>query len=410
MSQPITILRVIARLNIGGPARQAMFLSQALNDGKWHTVLVSGSPDRFEGDLAGRLDASVTSIRLPSLQRAIYPLKDLVAWCQLLRIMYRERPDILHTHTAKAGALGRTAAMVYNVTRRLQSGWTRRAVSRCVIIHTFHGHILEGYFSPVVSRIFLVIERWLARRTDCLVTVSQAVQDELRGMGIGRPEQWRVVPLGLNLSTLADLPLPNGQSAVRFGMVGRLVPIKNPALFLDALRRVNRGRAARPVVGTLVGDGPLRPTLEQEAKRLGLEEVVRFMGWQEDLCSVYKELEAACLTSWNEGTPVSLIEAMAAGRPVVATDVGGVRDLLEESRPPADIPRGKFRVTERGVLVRPGDAEGFAAALTTIAGDAQLRFQLGQAARAYVVRRFGQERLLADIRALYEECQRRRRG
>jgi glycosyltransferase involved in cell wall biosynthesis len=156
----------------------------------------------------------------------------------------------------------------------------------------------------------------------------------------------------------------------------------------------------------IVGDGPLRHTLEREVKRLGLEGVVRFTGWQQDLRSVYERLEIVCLTSWKEGTPVALIEAMAAGRAVVATDVGGIRDLVEEDSQPNDpILPGTFRMTARGVLVRPGDTEGLAAALRRLAGDAGLRGQLGHAARAHVVGSFDEGRLVREIAALYEQLQ-----
>lgn len=395
---------MLTRLNIGGPARHATLLSTQLDPQRFSTCLVVGEPDPTEGDLSGVVQGKgARVIRVKHLRRAIRPWADLLAFFRLLSIVWRERPQLIHTHMAKAGTLGRLAGLCYN---RLGPG--RVPARRAVLIHTFHGHVLDGYFPAWLSRCFLLIERWLARRTDCLIAVSPTVQRELSAHGIGRAAQWRVIPLGLPLAPLADLPLSNGTQVVRFGLVGRLVPIKNPSLFLQAFQRVSRGQNDGSVEGLVVGDGPLRRMLEAEAQTLGLNRVVRFTGWQRDLPAIYGELEVACLTSWNEGTPVSLIEAMAAGRVVVATRVGGVADLLEpEGETPAPIPQAGFRVTDRGIVVRPGDAEGFANAMAVVANDVGLRRRLGEAARAHVVACFNQERLVRDIAALYEDLMRK---
>lgn len=396
---PVKIVRMLTRLNIGGPAIHAALLSNRLDPERFSTCLVAGEPDATEGDLSDLVDREQVALRrLRSLKRPLHPWADVVTLVHLLRILWKERPQLIHTHMAKAGALGRLAGLLYN---GLGPGHGRGA--RAVLVHTFHGHVLEGYFPPRISWIFLIVEQWLARWTDCLIAVSETIQRELSGRGIGRSAQWRVIPIGLELSALTRLPSPNGASPVRFGMVGRLVPIKNPRLFLHAFERMIRQRGDGTLQGLIVGDGPLREALEQEAKALGLERLVRFMGWQRDLPSVYRDVEVACLTSWNEGTPVALIEAMAAGRAVVATRVGGVRDLLEADwRDPGPIPPGTFRLTERGVLTRPGDAEGLAKAMTAVAEDGGLRRRLGEAGRIFVVERFTSERLLRDIAGLYE--------
>ena len=400
-ARPIRILRIVTRLNVGGPSIHVALLSTALDPRRFATCLVIGRPAPTEGDLSGRVEGrpEVRVIRVAALRRSIHPWSDAVAFARLLRILWVERPHVLHTHMAKAGALGRLAGMLYN---RLGPG--RAAGTRAILIHTFHGHVLEGYFPLWVSRFFLIIERWLARGTDCLIAVSPAVQRELVDKGIGRTDQWRLIPLGMNLSVLGQLPLPNGASPARIGLVGRLVPIKNPSLFLQALGRIQGRRPELVASGVVVGDGPLRQRLEQEAERLGLCGVLRFAGWQQDLPSVYEVLEIVCLTSWNEGTPVSLIEAMAAGRAVVATDVGGIRDLLEASTEEvrAPIAAGAYRIAHRGLIVRAGDPEGLASALEALASDAVLRRTLGEAARTHAVRAFRQERLLHDITALYE--------
>jgi len=345
--------------------------------------------------------AGVRLVRLRALRRALRPLGDAAALWRLIRLAWTVRPHIIHTHTAKAGALGRVAGICYNAL-----GPGRRPGARAVLIHTFHGHVLEGYFSPAMTRLFVTIERWLARRTDCLIAVSQAVRDELLQLGIGQAGQWHVIPLGLDLAALSQLPLPNGGGDVRAGLIGRLVPVKNPALFLQALRGVARARPARPVQGLVVGDGPLRERLEQEARQLGVDGLVQFTGWRRDLREVYAGIDIACLTSWNEGTPVALIEAMAAGRPVVATAVGGVRDLLEdESGQGGPIAAGEIRLTPRGMLVAPGDADALASAVQRMASDEELRHRLGQAGRAFVTQRFDHSRLVRDITTLYERVE-----
>lgn len=405
VTTPIRILRIITRLNIGGPSVHAILLSQRLRGG-YQTLLVTGQPDTSEGDMGAELERmGLRHVLIPSLRRPVNVWADLRAWWGIFRIIRRERPDIVHTHMAKAGALGRTAAMVHNGLVRFGARVAGRPPSTCRMIHTFHGHVLDGYFSPRLSQVFVMIERSLARGTDRLIAVSRIVRDELLQLGIGIPAQWNVIPLGLDLASLEVLPPPNGSSMVRIGMVGRLVPIKNPGLFLRGLAQMARQPLAVPVSGVIVGDGPERLTLEQEAKRLGLETLVQFTGWQRNLPDVYGGLDAACLTSWNEGTPVAVIEAMAAGRPVVATDVGGVRDLLldEGEDPLQAIPLGGFRMTTRGMLVRPGDVAGLAAALHTVVIDEKLRRRLGQAARAFVVQRFSAERLCRDIEGLYAD-------
>lgn len=389
---------MLTRLNIGGPAIHAALLSNRLDPERFSTCLVAGEPDATEGDLSDLVDREQVALRrLRSLKRPLHPWADVVTLVHLLRILWKERPQLIHTHMAKAGALGRLAGLLYN---GLGPGHGRGA--RAVLVHTFHGHVLEGYFPPRISWLFLIVERWLARWTDCLIAVSDTVRHELSALGIGRAAQWQVIPVGLDLSALARLPVSNGRAPVRCGFVGRLVPIKNPSLFLGALHHIIR-QGAHAVQGVVVGDGPLRPALEREARQLGLQGVVRFTGWQRDLLAIYNDVDIACLTSWNEGTPVALIEAMAAGRAVVATRVGGVRDLLEADwRDPGPIPPGTFRLTERGVLTRPGDAEGLAKAMTAVAEDGGLRRRLGEAGRIFVVERFTSERLLRDIAGLYE--------
>lgn len=400
--RPLRILRVITRLNIGGPAIHAALLSTRLDPAQFVTCLVAGASEPREGDLSELFQGHQGPvIRLDSLRRPIRPWADVVACLALLRILWRHQPHIIHTHMAKAGTLGRVAGLLYNA-----FGPGCRPGARASLVHTFHGHVLEGYFSPQVSWFFITIERWLGRRTDCLIAVSPAVRQVLLRKGIGQGPQWQVIPLGLDLSILAQLPFPNGSTMLRIGMVGRLVPIKNPTLLLAALQQVRQDGRCPSFAAVIVGDGPLRPALERQAHQLGLERVVQFTGWQRNLRTVYEGLDIVCLTSWNEGTPVALIEAMAAGRAVVATDVGGVRDVLEDEAAGREpLSAGEPRVTSRGILVRAGDLDGLTAALAMLLCDAVLRRRLGEAGRAHVLKAFSHYRLIQDISHLYETLQ-----
>lgn len=404
---PVRILRIITRLNIGGPSVHAVLLAGGLDPDRFSTCLVSGRPDAEEGAMDhAAVQAGVRLRRLPSLRRALHPWRDLAAFLGLLQVLWQERPHILHTHMAKAGTLGRVAGWCYNAW-----GPGRAPGEQAMLVHTFHGHVLDGYFPLWLSRLFVTIERGLARRTTRLIAVSPAVRRELLEKGIGTPAQWRTILLGLDLARLGALGPPAADGPLRVGMVGRLVPIKNPGLFLQALAKVRARRPELDLAGWVVGDGPLRAALEEEAARLGLKGTVRFTGWQHDLSAVYEPLEVACLTSWNEGTPVSLIEAMAAARAVVATDVGGVRDLLQGGEASGlPVAPGTFLLAARGILIRPGDAEGLSAALARLARDAALRRTLGEAARGHVLQAFSRERLIREMTALYEELEQERRA
>lgn len=367
-----TVLRLITRLNIGGPARQALLLTAALRP-EWHTLLAAGTPTAEEGEL---LEPGVEVIRVP-LVRPLRPATDAAAVLAARRLIATHRPDILHTHMAKAGTAGRIAA--------------RTGAGRPRTVHTFHGHVLDGYFRPTVERAFIELERVLARTTDVLVAISPEIRDELLELRIGRASQYRVIPLGFDLSQhlrvegqvgrlRATVPVPADTPLI--GIVGRLVPIKDHETMLLAMR---------DVVGAhllVIGDGELRQALEARVRTLGLETRVHFTGWWSDIPSVMADLDVVALSSRNEGTPVSLIEAAAAGRAVVATDVGGVRSVVEDG--------------VSGLAVPPGDPAALAAALQRLVDDPALAARMGAAGRA-AVGRFTAERLVTDVRSLYDE-------
>ncbi|MGQ0670858.1 MAG: glycosyltransferase family 4 protein [Actinomycetota bacterium] len=379
----LDVLRVITRLNVGGPARQAIFLTGAMPARGFPSQLVWGRVGPGEGQFDP--PTGMHNTHIPWLRREMSPRDDARAFRALHRLMKVHRPTIVHTHMAKAGALGRLAA-------------TRARVP--VVVHTFHGHVLEGYFSAPVNRALLTAERRLARRADALVAVSPAVCDELLELGIGRPEQWRVVPVGLELGSLLaggiepvaarrTLGLPETGPVV--GIVGRLVPIKDHATFLEAAARV---ASTRPEVTFVVaGDGELRDQIERRARGM-LGGRCRFLGWVMDLPTLYAALDIVVLTSLNEGTPVALIEAGAAATTAVSTRVGGVADVIRDG------------VT--GFLAPHGDPEAVASHVLQLLEDPKRTRLMGHAAREWVRERFSSERLADDLAGLYRELSARK--
>lgn len=371
------MLRVITRLNVGGPAIQAVLLSTRLDPGRFESVLVAGTESASEGNMIelGRLDAPPALRRVSALGREISPLDDLRALGSLIRLMREFKPDIVHTHLAKAGTLGRIAARIAGVP---------------VVIHTYHGTVFRGYFGSLRSRLFLDIERAIARVTTRLIAITAGQRRDLIALGIGSEAKVVEIPLGLELAPFIDAPSRAKARTVLsltldepvVAIVARLVPIKDVALFLRALAQISSS-----ATGLIVGDGEERASLEAQAAALGIASRCRFLGWRRDVRSIYAAADVVVLTSRNEGSPVSIIEAMAAGRAVVCTDVGGVADVVTPG--------------VSGVLVTYGDADALAAAIDRLLGDPELRERLGAEARRAVYPRYDVSRLVTDIAALY---------
>jgi glycosyltransferase involved in cell wall biosynthesis len=369
----VNVLRLITRLNIGGPARQALTLTKEIGP-EFPTVLAAGRPSAAEAEL---VDPDVP-VRPVPLVRPIDPRRDGRALVAVRRLMSETGAGLLHTHMAKAGAIGRWAATTVR--------------SRPLTVHTYHGHVLEGYFRVPSQRAFIEIERNLARRTDALVAVSAEVRDALLDLDIGTASQFRVIPLGLDLAPF--LAASNGNGSLRrslglrsdvplVGAVGRLVPIKDLTTLLSAIARLPGVHLA------VIGDGELRSALEERARKWAIGDRVHFTGWWSDVAGALEDLDVVALTSLSEGTPVALIEAAASGRPVVATRVGGVPLVVEDG------------VT--GLLARPGDVEGIAALIRRLLNDPAARRTMGEAGRLRVQERFAKDRLLRDIRELYAD-------
>jgi len=388
----IKILRIIARLNIGGPAIHTILLTEGLNKDKFDSLLVYGSIDRCEGDMyyyAG--EKNIRTYYIPELRRKINPIYDLIAFIKIYNLIRTEKPQIIHTHTAKAGALGRLAGIVYNCLE------PKRKVK---LLHTFHGHIFEGYFNKFKTKIFILIERFLTFFTIKIITVSESVKKELIALNICPGEKIEVIPLGFELEFFLKIS-PRDDAVLSIGIVGRLAPIKNHRLFLEAAAKVISDNPKIQLRFKIIGDGELRKDLEEYARKLNINKQVEFLGWQKDLVNVYAGLDIVALTSMNEGTPVSLIEAMASGRAVVATDVGGVKDLLGGEISVGARPDADFRVLERGIIAKPADPFGFAAALNFILKNNALRKKIAEVARNFVKDRFNKVRLIRDIENLY---------
>lgn len=408
-ARPARVMRIITRLNVGGPSYQAVFLTQRLQDEEFESFLLAGQVGAQEGSMEGlAAERGVPFTRVPGLGREISPVADLATVHHLYRQMRRLRPDIVHTHLAKAGTVGRLAARLARVP---------------AIVHTYHGHVFHGYFSPRKTELFLRIERTLARWTDRIVVLGEAQERDILGYGVGRQEQMVRIPLGLELEPFlqaerrrghlrrelgfpADVPL--------VGIVARLVPIKAHSLFVEAAARVAQSHP--DVHFLIIGDGELRGEVEAQARRLGFQVVahdksggvgegsppppfshspflptVHFLGFRSDLAAIYADLDVTVLCSRNEGLPVTIIEALAAARPVVTTDVGAVRDLVDDGR--------------TGLVVPPDNLEALADAILKQLADRGRAERMGQAGRSHVYPRLSIDRLEQDIRTLYRDLQ-----
>jgi glycosyltransferase involved in cell wall biosynthesis len=377
------IFRVIARLNIGGPAIHTVLLTAGLDRSRFESLLVAGVVGECEGDmLYYASEYGIKPIVIPELGKEIGLKNDLIALYRLLRLIRTEKPDVIHTHTAKAGTLGRIAAIL--------SGVKYKA-------HTFHGHVLRGYFGNVKTKVFILIERILAKYTDKIIVISPLQYDELcHQIKIAPPNKFAIIPLGFDLSEFLNAESYQGQlrkelnisdNILLLGIVGRLTAIKNHKLFLNVAKKVSD--IIPDVKFLIIGDGELALDLKELANDLQIQDNVIFLGWRHDMTVIYADLDLVVLTSLNEGTPVTLIEAMASGKAVVSTSVGGVPDIVIDG--------------QTGILVPSGDEENLAEAIIGLLKDADKRKIFGERGRDFVRDRFSKERLFADMEKLYDE-------
>jgi glycosyltransferase involved in cell wall biosynthesis len=379
----IKVLRIIGRLNVGGPAIHVVNLTTGLDTDRYELLLVAGSENEAEGSM---LDFAFSHGVRPTVIPEIVTdfrlgTRDAKALVKLYSLIRREKPRIVHTHTAKAGFLGRVAARLAGVP---------------VIVHTFHGHVLHGYYGSARNWLLRRVEQSLACLSDRLITVSEQVKVELVAHGVARAEKITVIPLGFDLDPFLNSHTQRGEFRREMGLrdeiklvgiVGRIFPIKNHGLFLESAARISAQEPAARFV--IVGDGILRVALEQQARDLGMAGRVLFTGWRHDLPRIYADLDVLVVSSDNEGTPVSAIEAMASSCPVVTTRVGGLPDLIEDQR--------------TGRLIPPRDAKALASAVLDLLRNPETAREIGRNAMEAVRQRFTVKRLISDVDHLYSE-------
>ena len=391
VSRPVRIARVITRLNLGGPAVHVVLATKHLAALGFTTTLITGKlapGERSADELIAELDEA--PVLIEQLERDPSFAKDVTTLLQLIRIFRRQRPDIVHTHTSKAGALGRIAAWIAGVPIR---------------VHTYHGLVLAEHFSGGRSQFYIELERFLARLSTRLVAISPKQKADLEThFRIAAAEKIECIPLGLDLEPYLMRRAPSFVLRSEFGLlasdnlvgwVGRLAPIKDPFLLVEVARRVVDAMPTCHFV--VVGDGELRSELEDAVRQAGLTDNVHLIGWRTDLAEIYSDLDLVILTSKNEGTPLVLLETMACGKTFVATDVGGIPDLTAGEYEE----REAVRYFENAALTTRS-ATSLTAATLRLLGDPQLRQKMSEKAREFVSARFSASRLVGDLAALYE--------
>lgn len=400
-NEKIKVLRVISRLNIGGPAIHVALLTKSMNSKRFQNFVVTGTPSPHEGDMRYLFeDCSSRIFVLPTLHRDIDLITDFKTIISLYRLMRKIRPHIVDSHTAKAGFATRIAASLLRLFSR----------NGPLTVHTFHGNVFKGYFKPSKTLAYIWIERALATITDTVIAISPAQKEELvHTYKIASDEKVKIVPLGLELDRFLTCGNLKGKFRRRFsmdkdcflvGIVGRLVPIKNHMMFLKAAKAFVVRHPETSIGFAVIGDGELRDELKSLTRKMGLREKVTFCGWIKDIQAVYADLDALVLTSINEGTPVSIIEAMASRVPIISTCVGGVRDLIGSPKGP--IESGGFAVCSRGILCKSGDFLGLARALEYLLNeDEEEKEKRLVAAMEFVRQRYSKARLLSDMESLY---------
>ena len=394
------ILRILNRLIIGGPSLNATYLSRYMAP-EYETMLVIGGKDDHEQDathLAERL--GLEPVVVPSMKRRINVADDRTAYNEIKKLIKDFRPDIVHTHAAKSGAIGRLAASACKVP---------------VVVHTFHGHVFHSYFGKAKTNAFIQIERYLARRSSGIIAISDIQKQELgHTYRICPEDKIKVIPLGLDLDKFQQ---HKEEKRARFrsryliaddelaiGIIGRIVPVKNHSLFVAAIARLIP-QSSKKLRFIIIGDGDMRSQTEAELAAAQIDyayfpqearaATAICTSWQTEMDEVLAGLDIVALTSHNEGTPVSLIEAQAAGKPVVSTNVGGVADVVLQQ--------------QTGIITQAGDAAGFSDALLQLTEDHEKGIAFGNAGMHFVSSRFSYQRLVRDMSNYYEELAGKRR-
>ena len=380
----IKVLRIINRFNIGGPTYNATFLTRFMSD-DFETLLVGGLPEKDEADSLHILEEyGVEAIYLPEMKRKPSFFSDRRALKKIKKIIQEYQPDIVHTHAAKAGALGRKAAFDCKVP---------------VVVHTFHGHVFHSYFGRVKTSIYKFIERRLASKSTGIITISETQKKEIvEDHGISNLNKTTVIQLGFDLSKFNE-NLDEKRSSTRntfnvkedevaIAIIGRLAPVKNHSLFFEIVRLIHQKTQKKPVF-FVVGDGELRDYVEEQIKELNALGVdIRFTSWIKDIATFNAGMDVICLTSKNEGTPVSLIESQAANVPVITTDVGGARDIIADNLTGFIVPSNNERI--------------FADRLIELIDNEPLRIEMGMRGWPFVKDAFHYTRLVKDMEKYYK--------
>lgn len=375
-------MRIINRFNLGGPTYNVAYLSKYLDD-RFETLLVGGAKDESE-DTSTFITESLglNPIIIDEMRREISPINDYKAYKKLKKIIQDYRPDIVHTHASKAGALGRLAAYHCGVRQ---------------IYHTFHGHVFHSYFGKLKTTFYKKIERYLAKRSTKLIAISNLQKKELSDEhDIAKSEKFHVVHLGFDLRRFSENTVFNRKdfrkkynlkpSEVAIGIVGRLVPIKNHKFFIDAAEKVIQ-KTKKVVKFFIIGGGELEQELKTYVKAKNLDQKITFTSWIRNIEWAYAGLDIVALTSLNEGTPVSLIEAQAASKPIVSTKVGGIQDVVLEG--------------QSALLSKSADIASFTKNLIQLVESKPLRDQFSGAAQKFVFDRFSYQVLTREMQKLY---------
>jgi glycosyltransferase involved in cell wall biosynthesis len=385
------ILRIINRFNLGGPTFNVAYLSKFMPP-DFETLLVGGAKDESEDSSEFIVNSlGLNPVIIPSMRRSVSPLADYQAYRDIKKLIRDFKPDIVHTHASKAGAVGRLAAYHENVP---------------VIVHTFHGHVFHSYFGKTTTTVYKQIERYLARRSSAIVAISEKQKEELSTIHrICAPEKITVVPLGFDLSRFREQQAEKrkqfrqhwqvADDTLAVVIVGRLVPVKNHRLFLEAVAAAAK-QTNRKWKAFIVGDGESRAELEAAARELQLpfahepgDQLLTFTSWIREVDAVYAGADVVALSSWNEGTPVSLIEAQAAGRAIVTTDVGGISDVVLPGK--------------TALLAPTGDTKAFTNNLVSLLNNDTQRADFGAAGWPHVKDKFHYTRLVRDMEQLYRK-------
>lgn len=387
------ILRIHNRLIIGGPSLNVTLLSAYLQP-EFETKLLVGKKDPQEKDASYiAQEMNISPIEISEMRRSIFPLNDIIAYYKIKKIIKEFKPDIVHTHASKAGTIGRLAASACNVK---------------LIVHTFHGHVFHSYFNKTISTVIIAIERFLAKKTNTIIAISDLQKKELVDIYKIAPSNKVVtIPLGFNLEKYAVdqdkkriiFRTKYGFTAdeIIIGIIGRIVPVKNHNMFVEIASKIKRD-SGKNVKFAIIGDGDSLPLIEMKAIQLGLtysyfvthpkkSADIVVTSWETEIDQVLAGLDIVVLTSFNEGTPVSLIEAMAAKRPVVSTNVGGVEDIITHG--------------ENGFLTLINDVDTFANYVVTLINDEGLRIKMGNIGFESVINKYSRQRLVSDIKKLY---------